>query len=575
MGGEEGTSNGDSAGEGFQCLKIGPFRNGFIGIRIGNDSSDCGLGSSEGLRTYKRRKRTRSSSENKGQEDGRGSVEAASKLATETAKEAPYGIPDSHASLDGSNDVLHKESRNFVLENIYQSLTDNHDGIQGCIQDTHMMTIKDSDAADKDRNTWSSQLGWMPNGTHYAARGNIDVTLNKSLDDSQRSVTEMCQHAFANIIISEKFSLLCKLLSENFQEMKPDNFLSLSRIKIKMKDGVYERSPMLFYEDIQRVWKKLQGIGNELISLAKSLSDVSSTSYDEQFHPQESHFHGKPEQIEACGAYSVCTCRRCGGKADGRNCLVCDSCEEMYHVSCIEPVVKEIPSKSWYCASCSAAGMGSPHENCAVCERLNAPRNLCTQASDEKGSPTIENGSEFEEASNHIEDGFHQSPAGGKNVCFCKMCGSEVENGEKVKICEHILCPYKYYHVRCLTNNLLKSYGPRWYCPSCLCRTCFVDRDDDQIVLCDGCDHAYHMYCMSPPRTSIPRGKWFCRQCDVKIKEIRRAKRAYEKREKRLEKKAEADKRACENLEKKLDEKCEKESGNGRLDILLTAAFNL
>ncbi|XP_031253377.1 bromodomain adjacent to zinc finger domain protein 1A-like [Pistacia vera] len=60
--------------------------------------------------------------------------------------------------------------------------------------------------------------------------------------------------------------------------------------------------------------------------------------------------------------------RRCEEKADGKDCLVCDS---MYHVSCVEPAVKEIPPKSWYCVSCAAKGIGLPHENCLVCERLN------------------------------------------------------------------------------------------------------------------------------------------------------------------------------------------------------------
>ncbi|XP_021642962.1 PHD finger protein EHD3 isoform X2 [Hevea brasiliensis] len=465
MGGGEGTSNGDITAESVQCLKTEVVINGF-GSRIGKHSGDCGSRPGEGFRTYKRRKHTKSSSESKGQEDGRGSVEAASKLADETANETPDCLPEKHTSLDGSNDVSHKQSRNFVLESIYQSLKNDKGGIQGCIRDALLMTVK--------------------------------------------------------------------------------------------------------------VWKKLQGIGNDLISLAKSLSDVSFTCCNEQFSTREFKFHCKSEKIDSCGVYSVCTCWRCGDKADGRDCLVCDSCEEMYHVSCIEPAVKEIPPKSWYCASCTAVGMGSPHENCVVCERLNAPRTLCDEAGDEKVSSTIEKiFSEFEETSNCTGDDFCQPPAGSKNVCVCKFCGNEVENGEKLRICEHVLCPYKYYHVRCLTTNLLKSHGPLWYCPSCLCRVCLTDKDDTKIVLCDGCDNAYHMYCMNPPRTTVPKGKWFCRQCDVKIKEIRKARRAYEKRGYRMKRKIEAGKRACENLEEKLDEKCEQESVKDRepMDMLLKAAL--
>ena len=32
-------------------------------------------------------------------------------------------------------------------------------------------------------------------------------------------------------------------------------------------------------------------------------------------------------------------------------------------------------------------------------------------------------------------------------------------------------------------------------------------------MLCDGCDEAYHTYCLTPHLTNIPDGDWFCVQC--------------------------------------------------------------
>lgn len=34
-------------------------------------------------------------------------------------------------------------------------------------------------------------------------------------------------------------------------------------------------------------------------------------------------------------------------------------------------------------------------------------------------------------------------------------------------------------------------------------------------MLCDGCDEAYHTYCMKPPRTLVPKGQWYCVPCNV------------------------------------------------------------
>lgn len=33
------------------------------------------------------------------------------------------------------------------------------------------------------------------------------------------------------------------------------------------------------------------------------------------------------------------------------------------------------------------------------------------------------------------------------------------------------------------------------------------------MLLCDGCDCGFHIFCLDPPLTSIPKGQWFCHVC--------------------------------------------------------------
>ena len=48
------------------------------------------------------------------------------------------------------------------------------------------------------------------------------------------------------------------------------------------------------------------------------------------------------------------------------------------------------------------------------------------------------------------------------------------------------------------------------------CVICRRDIRHDKILLCDGCDEEFHMYCLQPPMTKVPEGRWFCPVCSQK-----------------------------------------------------------
>src|SRR5258705_13922169 len=45
-------------------------------------------------------------------------------------------------------------------------------------------------------------------------------------------------------------------------------------------------------------------------------------------------------------------CEKCGSGNDNVNRLICDGCDHGYHTYCLEPVVKNIPERDWYCNRC-------------------------------------------------------------------------------------------------------------------------------------------------------------------------------------------------------------------------------
>ena len=50
---------------------------------------------------------------------------------------------------------------------------------------------------------------------------------------------------------------------------------------------------------------------------------------------------------------------------------------------------------------------------------------------------------------------------------------------------------------------------------STACKVCGSKDDEDAMLLCDGCDAGYHIYCMDPPMEEVPDGDWFCKDCQV------------------------------------------------------------
>ncbi|KAF9179557.1 hypothetical protein BGZ50_006854 [Haplosporangium sp. Z 11] len=48
-----------------------------------------------------------------------------------------------------------------------------------------------------------------------------------------------------------------------------------------------------------------------------------------------------------------------------------------------------------------------------------------------------------------------------------------------------------------------------------VCELCHTDCDLDKMLICDGCELGYHIYCLTPPLQHIPKSDWYCARCLV------------------------------------------------------------
>ncbi|XP_077386911.1 lysine (K)-specific demethylase 5Ba [Festucalex cinctus] len=46
-----------------------------------------------------------------------------------------------------------------------------------------------------------------------------------------------------------------------------------------------------------------------------------------------------------------------------------------------------------------------------------------------------------------------------------------------------------------------------------MCLVCHSGSEEDRLLLCDGCDDSYHIFCLIPPLHEVPKGDWRCPKC--------------------------------------------------------------
>ncbi|KAM7507797.1 hypothetical protein LguiA_018250 [Lonicera macranthoides] len=272
------------------------------------------------------------------------------------------------------------------------------------------------------------------------------------------------------------------------------------------------------------------------------------------------------ESYGPCWYCPSCLCQACLSDRDDDKIIICDGCDNANHIYCTRPPLGSIPEGKWFCTKCRE-GINNVRKTRRV--YLRKQKKLTKKTNENfVGIQTNEEPiGEFEENSSLLEEnGFQLLVSEEMNLKCCFICHQEVENHEESKICSHVLCPHKFYHSKCLTSMQVESYGPCWYCPSCLCRVCLSDRDDDKVILCDDCDHGYHIYCTRPPLGSIPEGRWSCPKCvEAKSECVRKPKRTFRRKQRLKEKKEERE--AYESLQT-----LKKDNDIGGVDLLLAAA---
>ncbi|CAL8080599.1 unnamed protein product [Orchesella dallaii] len=142
-------------------------------------------------------------------------------------------------------------------------------------------------------------------------------------------------------------------------------------------------------------------------------------------------------------------CRVCRRKGNPENMLLCDGCNKGHHAYCLKPPLEIIPKGDWFCYDCKPI------------EPPPKPRSRARRLSDDDI---------LDELERNDSDGDDLGRRGGAR------------------------------HSNDLTEEVEQE-------------GCAVCSFGGELMCCDGCPDMYHLLCLNPPLSRVPRGSWHCPNC--------------------------------------------------------------
>ncbi|KAH8876795.1 Tyrosine-protein kinase BAZ1B [Schistosoma japonicum] len=195
-------------------------------------------------------------------------------------------------------------------------------------------------------------------------------------------------------------------------------------------------------------------------------------------------------------------CRVCRRKTDDDNLLLCDGCNLAFHLYCLRPPLKRVPTGDWFCPTCRPASH--------TLEKRKREERLARSARRRKRALSSDDEDEEEEEqsnSDNNQESSDENDAAPKTKC--RNSRSRPSKGDNDSGTFNTKCS-----VSPANRNSVSSRNIR-HDTSCL--VCSESVGD--LVFCSNCPNVFHLDCHDPPLHHVPRGDgWQCSRCRLKKK---------------------------------------------------------
>ncbi len=239
---------------------------------------------------------------------------------------------------------------------------------------------------------------------------------------------------------------------------------------------------------------------------------------------------------------SLCEVCKAGGEL-----ICCDTCTLSFHSRCIRPKLENghATKGAWNCAICVAASVAAPVSSYGNARGISpadtAPVTTPTNKSDTSFAAARAalssmrrrfSGVESDDDEAQVCAGYMGRPTksceitvsrSGKRFVVRKTAKSQIVELDRCNTLEEALSSVvaelnpvnkkkaaekeELWCGQCLDDPLVML------CAFCGCRKCYGKHDSDKLLVCDGCDEEWHMFCLPKPLDVIPEHAWYCIRC--------------------------------------------------------------
>ncbi|XP_033125936.1 bromodomain adjacent to zinc finger domain protein 1A-like isoform X2 [Anneissia japonica] len=189
-------------------------------------------------------------------------------------------------------------------------------------------------------------------------------------------------------------------------------------------------------------------------------------------------------------------CRICRRKGNAEQMLLCDGCDRGHHMYCLKPPLKNVPKGDWYC------------KDCIPKEVLRSPRRRrsTVESRSEKEMEESEEEEEEEEEEEDSDDGEEEES---------EEESEEEEEDDEEEESEEEEEEEEKEQEEATTAEVVAEDSDEVSDHEDLCSSC---HHGGELICCDSCPLAFHLECLDPPLSKVPKGDWNCSECRGKQK---------------------------------------------------------